>query len=203
MDEAARYSELASQLEAEKQKVIGNISTASVQKGAGLGGPNGAVGVYNTDRYVRPTVEPLVAGLTTKAKQIALQETINELAKQASSRYQTAAANYSRRMAAAAAARSSGSGGSSEALQTSGAPQTSGVVGKGEAPKKDNSTEGVGIPRIPLVYNGEVIDNVQQNLANRGAGLTKIGNAVQYTPVDFSREAFQNSVFGAQLYGNK
>lgn len=199
MDEAARYSELASQLEAEKQKVIGNISTAAVQKGAGLGGPNGAVGVYNTDRYVRPTVEPLVAGLTTKAKQIALQETINELAKQASSRYQTAAANYSRRMAAAARSGGSGSsGGSSNSDNT--VPQTSGVVGKGQAPTKD--TSGVPVPVIPQVLQRSIQDELRQSLANRGAGITRNGTAgnTQYAPVDFNQEGFNRSIFNANLY---
>ena len=193
MDEASRYAELASQLEAEKQKVIGNISTAAVQKGAGLGGPNGAVGVYNTDRYVRPTVEPLVAGLTTKAKQIALQETIDELAKQASSRYQTAAANYSRRMAAAAR-----SGGSSNSDNT--VPQTSGVVGKGQAPTKD--TSGVPVPVIPQVLQRSIQDELRQSLANRGAGITRNGTAgnTQYAPVDFNQEGFNRSIFNANLY---
>lgn len=107
MDQAAKYEELAALLKAERDNQLNKISAGAAERGPGLAGPTGAVGVYNQDRFVRPTVDPLIEGLVVKAKQAALQEQLKQLADAASSRYQRAASAYAAKQAAAASGSSS------------------------------------------------------------------------------------------------
>jgi len=102
MDQAAKYEELAALLKAERDNQLNKISAGAAERGPGLAGPTGAVGVYNQDRFVRPTIDPLIEGLVVKAKQAALQEQLKQLADAASSRYQRAASAYAAKQAAAA-----------------------------------------------------------------------------------------------------
>ncbi len=102
MDQAAKYEELAALLKAERDNQLNKISAGAAERGPGLAGPTGAVGIYNQDRFVRPTVDPLIEGLVVKAKQAALQEQLKQLADAAGSRYQRAASAYAAKQAAAA-----------------------------------------------------------------------------------------------------
>lgn len=101
MDEVAKYEELAALLKAERDSQLNKISAGAAERGPGLAGPTGAVGVYNQDRFIRPTVDPLIEGLVVKAKQSALQNQLKQLADAASSRYQRAASAYAAKQAAA------------------------------------------------------------------------------------------------------
>lgn len=109
MEEAAKYEELAALLKAERDSQLNKISAGAAERGPGLAGPTGAVGVYNQDRFIRPTVDPLIEGLVVKAKQAALQNQLKQLADAASSRYQRAASAYAARQAAASSGSSGGS----------------------------------------------------------------------------------------------
>lgn len=133
MEEAAKYEELAALLKAERDSQLNKISAGAAERGPGLAGPTGAVGVYNQDRFIRPTVDPLIEGLVVKAKQAALQNQLKQLADAASSRYQRAASAYAARQAAAS---SGSSGGSSGGYSTAPGENSVNIV---DAPTTDTS----------------------------------------------------------------
>lgn len=176
MEEAAKYEELAALLKAERDNQLNKISAGAAERGPGLAGPTGAVGVYNQDRFVRPTIDPLIEGLVVKAKQAALQEQLKQLADAAGSRYQRAASAYAAKQAAAA------TGGTSPLTN----PGDNSIVEKTAPTIAPPSSTGV--PTIPLVYTNDYIKRTQEELANRGVPLTQVGSNGQLanTPTNFN-----------------
>jgi hypothetical protein len=188
MEEAAKYEELAALLKAERDNQLNKISAGAAERGPGLAGPTGAVGVYNQDRFVRPTVDPLIEGLVVKAKQAALQEQLKQLADAAGSRYQRAASAYAAKQAAAA---------SGDSPLTS--PGENSIVEKTAPTIAPPSSTGV--PTIPLVYTNDYIKRTQDELANRGVPLTQVGSNGQLanTPTNFNSR-INLGPFDARLY---
>lgn len=189
MDEVAKYEELAALLKAERDSQLNKISAGAAERGPGLAGPTGAVGVYNQDRFIRPTVDPLIEGLVVRAKQAALQNQLKQLADAASSRYQNAARNYAVNQAAAAS-------GSSSPLTS---PGDNTIVEKTAPTIAPPSSTGV--PTIPLVYTNDYIKRTQEELANRGVPLTQVGSNGQLanTPTNFNSR-INLGPFDARLY---